>query len=175
MLKLMLASVAGSDGDEAVEIHLEHSLASLSKWESLHEKAFFSNDSKTEEETDSYIRFMLKRPSLPDNFTERLQTSHYKEVGTYINKPNTATTFNNTEAQPRARQEPITAELVYYWMTSFQIPFSPCEDWPFNRLMTLIRIAGIKQTKPKKMSKAAQAEEMRRLNSERRNKLGTSG
>lgn len=174
----MLTLVLPKDGDEsAVEIHLEHSLASISKWESIHEKAFFAinKEDKTEEETKSYVRCMLISPRLPDSFVERLAVEDYSTVGKYLNAGQTATTFSNTESQPRARQEPITAELVYYWMIGFQIPFWPCEDWPFNRLMTLIRIAGIKQTKPKRMPRAQQIEQMKRLNEERRARLGTHG
>lgn len=172
----MLTIMLPADGDqEAVEIHLEHSLASLSKWESFYEKAFFSTEEKTEDETNRYIQLMLRSPDIQSDFVDRLKQEHYTAVSNYINKPNTATTFSNPEPQGRARQEPITAELVYYWMIGFQIPFFPCEDWPFNRVMTLIRIAGIKQTKPRRMSKAAQAEEMRRLNAQRREKLNTPG
>jgi hypothetical protein len=173
MLKLVLPA---TDELEAVEIHLEHSLASLSKWESIHEKAFFAinGEEKTQEETDDYIRQMLVKPELPPSFVHRLVREHYDTIGEYINKRQTATTFHNIE-QSKGRQEPITAELIYYWMIGFQIPFSPCEDWPFNRLMTLIRVAGIKQTKPKRMPRAQQIEEMKRLNAERRQRLGTNG
>ncbi len=174
----MLTLVLPKDGEEsAVEIQLEHSLASISKWESLHEKAFFSitKEDKTEEETKSYVRCMLVSPDLPSSFVERLAVEDYTVIGKYLNSEQTATTFSNTEPQRRARQEPITAELVYYWMMGFQIPFQPCEDWPFNRLMTLIRIAGIKQTKPKRMPREQQLAEMKRLNDQRRAQLGTHG
>lgn len=167
-----------TDELEAVEIHLEHSLASLSNWESVHEKAFFAvnGEEKSREETEDYVRQMLIKPEhISHDFVDRLTAEHFDAIGNYINKRQTATTFHNTEETPRARQEPITAELIYYWLISFNIPFSPCENWPLNRLMTLIRIAGIKQTKPKRMPRAQQIEQMKRLNAERRERLGTNG
>lgn len=174
---MLTVSLPKNDDEPAVEIHLEHSLASVSKWESMHEKAFFAvnKEEKTEEETKSYVRCMLISPRLPDSFVERLAVEDYVTIGNYLNSGQTATTFANTEPQSRARQEPVTAELVYHWMIDFQIPFTPCDEWPFNRLMTLIRIRGIKQTKPKRMPRAQQIEQMKRLNEQRRAELGTHG
>jgi hypothetical protein len=171
---MLILVLPQDDTNEALELRLEHSLVSLSKWESIHEKAFFGREeAKTEEETISYVQQMVLNKTPPGNFTDRLNSSHYQAINEYINSKQTATWFNELGEQ-KASREVVTAELIYYWMLSFQIPFS-CEEWHLNRLMTLIKICGIKQTKPKPMSKAAQMEQYARLNAERRQKLGTTG
>ncbi len=180
MLRLWLPEKVMSEPNEeefklpAVELRLEHSLISLSKWEQIHEKVFFSRDGMTREETKSYIEQMLLSEPPSFNWIDRFEPEHFELVTTHINKKHTATWFPE-ESVSKNSSEIITNELIYYWMISFQIPFDPCETWHVNRLMTLVKVCGIKQTKPKKMSRQAQAEEYRRLNESRRNKLGTAG
>lgn len=171
MLVLMLPEI---DGGEAIELQFEHSLVSLSKWESIHEKPFFSREEKNEEELRSYIVQMLRSENPPENFGDRLTREHIKQALVYIDSKQTATTFRDDPNSPKSK-EVITSELIYYWLSAFRIPFQPCEDWNLNRLLTLVRICGIKQTKPKRMSRQAQASEYRRLNEQRRQQLGTSG
>jgi len=158
-----------------LELELEHSLVSLSKWESMYEKPFYGKEDKTPEETKTYIRQMILTPDVPDNVVERFKTEHYNQVTEYINSKQTATWFSEMQEPKRGQPEAITAELIYYWMISFQIPFDPCEHWHLNRLMTLIRIAGIKQAPPKKMGKAEWAAKQRALNEQRRQQMGSSG
>lgn len=177
MLSIMLPAIRIEEELlPAAEIHLEHSLVSLSKWESIHEKAFFGSGLKdpwTAEETLSYIKQMLLNDP-PPRWIERLQLEDYTTITDYINSSQTATWFREEQNQKSSR-EVVTNELIYYWMLSLQIPFEPCQNWHVNRLMTLIKICGIKQTKPKKMSRSAQAREYARLNAERRAALGTHG
>jgi hypothetical protein len=85
----------------------------------------------------------------------------------------TATWFSDQPGAPKSR-EVITAEVIYYWMTVFNIPFE-CEHWHLNRLFTLIRICNIKQSKPEKMSRAEIARRNRELNAQRKAQLGTTG
>lgn len=166
-------TLSATDDHEAVELHFEHSLVSISKWESIHEKAFFGREPMTPESTVSYVQLMLLDPPPHPEWVNRLEVDDFKRITEYINSRQTATWFREDSNQAK-NNEVVTSELVYYWMIQFQIPFT-CEYWHFNRLMTLIKICGVKQAKPKKMSKAAQAEEMRRLNAARRQQLGTSG
>jgi hypothetical protein len=168
MLSLILSS-----NDDNVELQLEHSLVSLSKWEAIHEKAFFGREPMTHEETVSYVQQMLLTENPPEDWANQLRLEDFDAITTYINSKQSATWFREDKNQ-RGPHEIVTAELIYYWMISFQIPFV-CETWHLNRLMTLIKICGIKQTKPKRMSRQAQAEEYRRLNAVRRQQLGTSG
>lgn len=155
------------------EIQLEHSLVSLSKWESEFEKPFLGKDEKTSEEVLSYIRCMVLTPNPPGDFLQSLSKENLEAVNAYIDRKMTATWFSEQPGAPASR-EVITSELVYYWMTVFQIPFE-CETWHLNRLFTLIRICNIKQAKPKKMSRAEIAARNRELNAQRKAQLGTRG
>lgn len=171
MLTIILPS---TDDLSEVVVNLEHSLVSVSKWESEQQKPFFGKEQMSHEETVAYIKKMVLDDTLPQAFVSRLRAEDYAQITEYINSKQSATWFREDPNQ-RPSREVVTAELVYYWMTQFSIPFQPCESWHLNRLMTLIKISGLKQTKSKPMSKQQQAEEYRRLNAERRQQLGTSG
>lgn len=166
-------TLSATDDFESVTLSFEHSLVSLSKWESLHKKPFFNKDQRTIEETTSYIKCMLLTDNIPDETLNRLSSNDVMAIVEYINDKQSATWFREMPDQ-KLSSEPITSELIYYWLVQFSIPFE-VERWHLNRLMTLIKIAGIKSTKPKVMSKAEQAEQYRRLNAERRARSGSSG
>jgi hypothetical protein len=153
-------------------VRLEHSLVSLSKWESIHEKPFLSKEDKTTEETLSYIECMLTG-EYPEDLFLKLSDQNVDDINKYINAKMTATWFHDAPGAPQTK-DVITAELIYYWMTAFNIPFT-CETWHLNRLFTLIRVCNIKQSKPKKMSRAELAQRNRDLNAQRKARLGTKG
>lgn len=157
-----------------VPLQLEHSLVSLSKWESYHQKPFYGREAKSHEETLSYLRMMVLNEDPPSNFVERLSYEQFEEIAAYLNSSQTATTFG-LEPEQKGRGEVITSELVYFWLVQFQIPFQPTETWHINRTMTLIKIAGIKNSKPKPMSAQQRAEQFRALNEQRRRESGSSG
>jgi hypothetical protein len=153
-------------------LELEHSLVSLSKWESEFEKPFLGKAEKTVDEILAYIKAMVLNEVSEGIFSE-LSEENFSEINDYIEAKMTATWFHEASGAPASR-DVITAELIYYWMITFQIPLE-CEKWHLNRLFTLIRVCNIKQAKPKKMSRSEVAARNRELNARRREQLGTRG
>jgi len=156
-----------------VLVKLEHSLLSVSKWESIHNKPFLSSVKKDSEEVLDYIRCMSIEPNLDPEIFKNLTQNNVDEIQAYIDSPQSATTFGNMPGS-RGPGEVITSELIYYWMVSFNIPLE-CEQWHLNRLFSLIRICGVKNSKPKKMSKGELSRHYAEENARRRAQLGTKG
>src|SRR3569833_542161 len=154
MLTLVLPRVPHSPEIEEVSLDFEHSLVSLSKWEEIHEKPFFNTEMSPEEGL-SYIKQMVLTENPPEDFHNRLSEDHLKLISRYIDSAHTATTIT-TQADGKPSTEIVTNELIYYWMIQFNIPWD-AQYWHVNRLMTLIKICGIKQSKPKPMSRQQQA------------------
>lgn len=157
-----------------VELILEHSLVSVSKWESKFKKPFLAGTEKNREETMAYIEAMIVSPvDHPLDIVTMLVAADVAKINEYIESTESATTFPNAP-QSKGRTETITSELIYYWMVTFNIPFE-CERWHLNRLLTLIRICAAKNSKPKKMGRNEAAQRQRQLNMERRAQLNSSG
>lgn len=156
-------------------LSLEHSLVSLSKWESKWCKPFLTKQEKTFEETLDYIKFMTITQNVDPEVYKYLTNENINEVNRYIEAPMTATYFSDAADKNRkTSREQITAELIYYWMISLNIPFE-CQKWHLNRLLTLIKVCSIKNTPPKKRSKKEIMSRNAALNAARRKRLNTKG
>lgn len=155
-------------------LKLEHSLLSISKWESKWHKPFLSNnEEKTEEQARDYVKCMVTNCSPDDMVFDALTQNDIQTINRYIEDPMTATWFSDKQNKKFSR-EIITNEIVYYWMTELSIPFS-CEKWHINRLLTLIRVCNEKNAPSKKMSKRDILNSNRALNEARRKKHGSRG
>lgn len=154
-------------------LQLEHSLISLSKWESKWCKPYLSTKEKTREEIIDYIRCMTLTPNVKPEVYYCLTDENVEQISNYIEAPMTATTFSDGK-KGAGNKEIVTAEIIYYWMIANNIPWE-CQKWHLNRLITLIRVCSIKNTPSKKMSRSEIMNRNAALNAARRNKLNSKG
>lgn len=155
-------------------LQLEHSLISISKWESKWQKAFLTKQEKTHEETIDYVKCMTLNQNVDPNVYNYLTNDNIRQINAYIDSPMTATYFSEEKVGRGGHGEQITSELIYYWMIALQIPFE-CQKWHLNRLLTLVRVCNIKNQPPKKRSRREIMSRNAALNAARRKQLNTKG
>lgn len=154
-------------------LQLEHSLVSISKWESKWHKAFMSKKDKTEEEIFDYIKCMTLTQNVDPSVYDHLTVDNVNQIKAYIEDPMTATVIN-TNSSDKSNKETVTSELIYYWMIALNIP-SEYQKWHINRLLKLIEVCNVKNSPPKKRSKSDIMRSNAALNAARRKQLGTRG
>lgn len=154
-------------------LQLEHSLVSISKWESKWNKAFLSSKEKSFEETVDYVRCMTITKNVDPSVYKFLTNENIAEINQYIEAPMTATYFMESDNK-KSGSEKITSELIYYWMITLNIPVE-FEKWHLNRLLTLVKVCNIKNSPSKKMSKSEVMRRNAKLNAERRAQLHSKG
>lgn len=163
---------------DEVELELEHSLVSLSKWESKYEKPFLGSAQKTTEETIGYIKAMCMTPNVPEHVFEALSNAQLEEINTYITAKMSATWFAEKKDESKVRNsEIVTSEVIYYWMIALTIPME-CENWHLNKLFTLIRVCNEKNAPEKKKGRAPTKNDLanrRALNQRRKAELQSKG
>lgn len=158
---------------DSVQLELEHSLASLSKWEEIWEKPYLPKGPGSPKELRSYIECMILTPNLPRGTVDRLSEPQLAEVLAYMGGRHTATWFNEPPGSKPSR-EVITAEIIYYWMTSWQIPWE-AQYWHLNKLIALIKVHGMKNNTGKKMSKKDVYAQQAAINEANRKKYNSNG
>lgn len=170
---------------EPITLSLEHSLLSISKWESKWHKYFLNNNDLSDEEIMDYIHCMCVKPTqeqVPKSLILEMSQDNVIEIKKYLENPMTATFFSEKigkAGKGASGKRIVTNELVYYWMSAYQIPFS-CEKWHINRLLTLIRVCN-EETEAannpdgKKMSRQELYARNKALNAKRRAQLHSKG
>lgn len=154
-------------------LQLEHSLVSISKWESKWNKAFLSKRDKSTEEVLDYVRCMTLTKNVNSEIYTSIPNDVMDQISEYIDAPMTAVHFQDDKAGGTSR-ETVTSEVIYYWMISLNIPFE-CQKWHLNRLLALIRVCNLKSNPPKKRSAKEIMSRNAALNAARRQKLNTKG
>ena len=154
-------------------LQLEHSLVSLSKWESKWCKPFLAKSEKTDEEILDYIRCMTINQNVSQEAYAYMTEQNVEDIYAYIEAPMTATHVEKLQKDD-GPHDTVTSELIYYWMIAFGIPFE-CQKWHLNRLLALIEVCEFKNSPPKKMSAQEIFDRNRALNEKRRNKWNSKG
>lgn len=158
--------------EKELSLTLEHSLVSLSKWESTWCVPFMSKVAKTDEQTLDYIRCMTITKNVDPDVYRFLSEENIKQVKDYIDAPMTATVLHNDKTN--VNRQVITSEKIYYWMIALNIPYK-YEKWHLNRLLTLINVCDIENRPPKKMNKNEIMRRNRETNEARKKMLNTNG
>ena len=158
--------------DEQV-LRLEHSLVSLHKWASKWHKSFLFTKEKTDEETLDYIKCMTLTQNVNPDVYYCLTNENITQINEYIADPMTATYIYEDEKKGINRDK-VTAELIYYWMISLEIPFE-CQKWHLNQLLALIKVCNVKNNPKKKMSNRDILSRNKALNEARKNSMHTRG
>lgn len=181
MLRITIPAVEMWDESKEEFVHskeqtlmLEHSLVSLSKWESKWCKVFLSGEDKTNEEILDYIKCMTLTQNVDPEVYNYLTEDNLGKINDYISAPMTATYFSSKDKPKGSTGEMVTSELIYYWMIALNIPFE-CQKWHLNRLLTLIEVCNIKNQPPKKMGRNEILRRNAELNEARKKKLNTRG
>lgn len=178
MLKLNIPGVELYDelNEEFIDIKgqtiaLEHSLVSISKWESKWKVPFMNNKDMTYEQIIDYVRCMTLTQNVNPLLYTNLKQAHLDAIRAYIDDPMTATWFSGTK---KPNREVVTSELIYYWMIESNIPME-CQKWHLNRLLTLIKIVNDKRQPNKKMSRRDIYKQNAALNAARKARMHTHG
>ncbi len=155
---------------------LEHSLESVSKWESKWHIPFHDDrKQKTFEQNIDYVRCMCLTKNVDPGVFNYLTDKNVNDIIAYIGDSSTATWFNDAANRKTGKREIITAEIIYYWMTVYNIPES-YQTWHLNKLMTLLRVCAEKNNPDKKKVKSGNlAAQRRALNAARRKQYHTRG
>lgn len=158
---------------------MEHSLLSVSQWESKWKKPFLmllDSGGLTSEELLDYFGFMIVQP--PSNqkhaqYLARFSPENMQAILEYLQDSQTATTIHDWE-EVKPSKRAVTSELIYTWMIGLRIS-KDFETWNINRLFTLIRVASVELHPDDKLDKKKVARMQRDINEINKKKLKTRG
>ena len=157
-------------------LRLEHSLISISKWESKWKKIFFdvmANGIEGEEFVD-YVRCMTLNQVKDDRVYYSLTNDNVKTIYEYMSDSMTATTVRDRPGKKKGRKVKLSSEVIYAQMAALGIPFET-EKWHINRLLTLIRVTDELNSPGEKMNRKDQYAFMHAQNNARRAAHHTKG
>lgn len=165
------------------DLALEHSLISISKWESKWKVPFLIKKKKTNEQLLDYIRCMTITQNVDPRVYDYIPPDEIQKINDYIDDDHTATFFRDDGKKGKRDDSILTSEVIYYYMIALQIPME-CQKWHLGRLMTLIKVCNEKNKeadpkyKKKKLTVKEQvdlAKQYEEINERRKKELGTKG
>lgn len=157
-----------------VSLQMEHSLVSLSSWESKWHIPLLGKEDKTKEQMLDYVRCMTLTEDVDPITYRYLPNDLFSKIVDYIHDPATATTIHSIQKTVGGKKETITAEIIYYWMVTLGVP-GEYETWNLNRLFTLLSVISIKNSPQKKIGRREAAEWRAAENARRRAKYHSKG
>lgn len=177
--------------DRDYKLVMEHSLVSISKWESKYRRAFLDESNTregsinqfTQDELFYYIKCMMITQNVPDEVYASMSAEEVELIAKYIDTPQTATIVDRTHlkkegvGRSKVSKDKQTSEVLYYMMFTYNIP-KECEKWHITRLLALIDVFSVKNAPEDKKRKRSANEILRdnaRLNAERKAQLNTKG
>lgn len=153
---------------------LEHSLISISRWESKWKIPYFESEKTVEQELD-YIKCMVVGSLKDVGLLKMLSAKNHMEIRDYIGDPMTATTFvSHNPQKSKSKKEVMTSEVIYSHMFACGIDIE-CQKWHINRLLTLIKVCSLQNAPKEKMSKKQTSEWNAAQNAARRAKHNSRG
>ncbi len=159
-------------------LNLEHSLISISKWESKWHKAFLKDNNKTPEEMLDYIKCMTLNKNVDESIYNFLNHNHINKIIKYMQDRQSAAYLNDAGEKLLSGRtktgDVLTSDLIYYMMFSLKIPIE-CQKWHLNRLLILIHIFNIKNSAGKRSNNRSILSNNAAINASRRKKYNTRG
>lgn len=132
-----------------ITLELEHSLYSMSKWESKYKRPFLDQrQEKSAMEMLDYICMMSINEEVEPKQLRNLRPEDVHKIKDYIDESRTATTLSKEQLGKPSR-EIVTSELIYCWMVQQNIPFE-VQYWHLSRCLMLINVVSLKNQPPKK-------------------------
>ncbi len=157
---------------DGVALQFEHSLHSLSKWESKYLKPFMGKYQPTPAEMLYYFECMIITPGANPDHVYGLAPEQMEKLTNYINTPQTASTVPQSNT-PGIR-ETTTSDLIYYWMVAMKIDWE-AQYWHLSRLLMLVQIVNFKQQPEKARNKRVTMENWRDANERQKKLFNTTG
>lgn len=158
------------ENEKPVTLRFEHSLVSLSKWESKHQIPFQGRQAKTLDQMIDYYQCMLLNRKVDPTIVYRLSPEQHDQLVSYINEDRSATHVPTEKSSGIVETQ--TAELIYYWMVELKIPFEPTNTWHLSQTLKLIQLTAWKKAPEKKRTAREVMSDWRRDNERQKKILG---
>lgn len=157
----------------AKTVDFEYSLKAVSEWEAKWQIPFL--DMKFAGNDPRLMDFYLCMSMDPTLMVESITPAIAEELSTYMNDPQTATTFSGQNEDKTFRKpKSYTSEEIYALMIMNNVPLE-FENRNLSRLLTILRIIAAYNSPPKKMSQVEVMSQNAKLNAMRKEQYNTKG